>query len=510
MQRITSDPGSDISPVWSPDGSRIGWLHMGNQQAAILEVAAAGGAPRKIADVFPIRVDVVGRHLDWSPDGAWLAVTDKNSPEQPFRIVRIGVQDGSKRDLTLPPEQIIGDVSPAFSRDGKWLSFLRAVSSGVSDIYVVPAAGGPAQRVTFDNRYIVALAWTPDDRSIVFSSERGGNAALWQVPATGGTPARLPLVGPNASDPQFSRDGRKLVYSQVSEDANIWRRDASGRSTPVKLISSTQYDSSPQYSPDGSRVAFRSNRSGSHEIWVADNEGRNPTQITHSGGTLTGTPRWSPDGKEIAFDSRPEGQPDIYTIPAGGGKARRITSDRAEDVVPSWSQDGLWIYFASNRSGVWQVWRGPKSGGPAQQVTTLGGFAAFESPDGAYLYYAKGRDVAGLWRKRLPRGAEEMVLEDLKPGFWGYWAVVRDGIYFVDQPGAAGLPAIYFYEFAGKKRRLVASLDKPAVLADSAFAASADGKFLLYAQLDQRGSDILAVDYRAAKGKECTSGGPCK
>jgi Tol biopolymer transport system component len=247
-------------------------------------------------------------------------------------------------------------------------------------------------------------------------------------------------------------------------------------------------------------VAFRSNRSGSHEIWVADSEGRNPTQITHSGGTLTGTPRWSPDGNEIAFDSRPEGQPDIYTIPAGGGKARRITSDRAEDVVPSWSRDGLWIYFASNRSGVWQVWRAPNSGGAAQQVTALGGFAAFESPDGAYLYYAKGRDVAGLWRKRLPNGAEEVVMEALKPGFWGYWAVVRDGIYFVDQPGPAGLPVIYFYDFAGKKRRLVASLDKPAAVADSAFAVSPDGKSLLYTQLDQRGSDILAVDhYRASK-----------
>ena len=495
MERVSSDHGIDLSPAWAPDGSRIGWLHMTNNQAAIVSVLPAGGPLRKIADVFPARLDVVGRHLDWSPDGGWIATTDKNSPEQPFRIVRIRTEDGSKRDVTVPPEQIIGDVSPAFSHDGKWLSFLRAVSSGVNDIYVVPAGGGPPQRVTFDNRYITALAWTPDNRGIVFSSERGGVAALWRVPATGGTPSRLPLAGPNASDPTFSRDGRKLVYSQVSEDANIWRQDASGEGRPVKLISSTQYDSSPQYSPDGSRIAFRSNRSGSHEIWVANSDGRNPTQITHFGGTLTGTPHWSPDGKEIAFDSRPEGQPDIYTIPAGGGKERRVTSDQSEDVVPSWSRDGRWIYFASNRSGVWQVWRTPISGGPAQQITTSGGFAAAESTDGAYLYYAKGRDVRGLWRKRLPNGAEAEVLENLQPGFWGYWSVVQAGIYFVDQAGPGGLSRINFYDFAGKKTKPIARLEKPPLVGDSAFAVSPDGKFLLYTQLDQSGSDILALDH---------------
>ena len=69
----------------------------------------------------------------------------------------------------------------------------------------------------------------------------------------------------------------------------------------------------------------------------------------------------------------------------------------------------------------------PSSGGLEEQVTGNGGFAAFESPDGRYLYYAKSRSASGLWRKRLPGGAEEVVLEQLKPGYWGYWAVVENG-----------------------------------------------------------------------------------
>ena len=214
------------------------------------------------------------------------------------------------------------------------------------------------------------------------------------------------------------------------------------------MISSTQYDSSPQYSPDGSRVAFRSNRSGSNEIWVSDSNGRIPVQLTHYGGPLTGTPRWSPDGMNIAFDTRPDGQADIYVVSSIGGAPRRVTKSEFEDVVPSWSADGAWIYFASNRTGAWQVWRVPAAGGAEEQVTRDGGFAAFESPDGHYLYYAKGRSAAGLWRKRLPNGAEEPVLPQLKPGYWGYWAVVENGIYFADQTGTGGSGGIFFYDFA--------------------------------------------------------------
>jgi Tol biopolymer transport system component len=285
-----------------------------------------------------------------------------------------------------------------------------------------------------------------------------------------------------------------MAYAQTFQDANIWRVSTSGQQPAVKVISSTQYDSSPQYSPDGSRIAFRSNRSGSNEIWVSDSNGQVPVQLTKFSGPLTGTPRWSPDGMNIAFDGRPEGQAEIYVISSIGGTPRRVTKSNAEDVVPSWSADGKSIYFASNRTGTWQVWRVASSGGAEEQVTTRGGFAAFESPGGRYLYYAKGRSTSGLWRKRLPDGDEEPVLKQLKPGYWGAWAAVESGIYFVDQTPRSATAAIFYYDFGSRTVRQIADMQKPFAVTDSGFAVSPDRRYVLYTQIDQSGSDINILD----------------
>ena len=104
-----------------------------------------------------------------------------------------------------------------------------------------------------------------------------------------------------------------------------------------------------------------------------------------------GTPRWSPDGTKIAFDWNADGNWNIYVIRSSGGKPVRLTSDPASEVIPSWSRDGKWIYFASTRSGRNEVWKAPADGGDAVQVTKNGGWVAFESADGASLYYTKDR-----------------------------------------------------------------------------------------------------------------------
>jgi Tol biopolymer transport system component len=257
------------------------------------------------------------------------------------------------------------------------------------------------------------------------------------------------------------------------------------------LIASTNLEQGPQYSPDGRKIVFESTRSGSYEIWVCDSNGTNLIQLTSFDRT-TGTPRWSPDGRHIAFDAHIETHSDIYVTGAEGGSPRRLTTGTSDDVIPSWSRDGRWIYFASDRTGDRQVWKVPAEGGEAVQVTKQGGFAAFESPDGKFIYYAKF-DSPGLWRVAVEGGEEAPVLDQPKLGYWGYWAVVDGGIYFVNVE-VKQHPVIEFFSFATGRVRQIAAMEKEAVLGSPGFAISPDGRWILYAEVDQSGGDIILVE----------------
>ena len=137
--------------------------------------------------------------------------------------------------------------------------------------------------------------------------------------------------------------------------------------------------------------------------------------------------RW----EQIVFDGFPDENADIYVVDSQGGAPRKLTKEPSNENVPSWSRDGGWIYFASDRTGGWEVWKMPSTGGRALQVTRHGGFAAFESPDGKFLYYAK-RELPGLWRIPTNGGEEVEVIRSFESGNWGYWAVVDNGIYYLD------------------------------------------------------------------------------
>jgi Tol biopolymer transport system component/serine/threonine protein kinase len=397
--RLTTAPEADTCPAWSPDGRSIAFIREGPVgKDSVYLVSPLGPPERKVVDIRLTTPGYWPRRLAWTPDGKSLIITDRNSDHEPLGLFLLSVESAEKRRLTSPPQRLFVDSEPAFSPDGHTLSFIREVALGTRDIYLLTLSEdfqpiGEPKRLTFENQLIFRPVWTLDGREIIFSSGPYLGPNLFRIAASGsGKSQRLAGVGEDGSEATISGRTQRLVYTRELIDVNIWRLEVSGLrgkiGSPTKLISSTRVDQSPQFSPNGKRVAFSSNQTGSFEVWLCDSDGSHTQQLT-SLGAYCGGPVWSPDGERIAFDSVRKGLWDIYVTNANGGKPKRLSNHPAGENLPSWSRDGKWIYFASDRSGEFQVWKVPAGGGEAVRVTRKGGFAAFESPDGQWVYYTK-------------------------------------------------------------------------------------------------------------------------
>jgi dipeptidyl aminopeptidase/acylaminoacyl peptidase len=123
-------------------------------------------------------------------------------------------------------------------------------------------------------------------------------------------------------------------------------------------------------------------------------------------------------------------------------------------------------------------------------VTRHGGFAAFESPDGKFLYYAKGLTVPGLWRVSINGGDEVELISSLAAGYWGYWAVVENGVYYLD---TTTKPGIAFFDITTHRTTPVFDLDR-AVREVPGLAVSPDKRTILYTQLDASTCDIILAE----------------
>jgi len=494
-QQLTNGPGSDMYPAWSPDGRSIAFARVATEGIGLFMVPAIGGPARRVMDLTGQKPWWnCSTRPRWAPDGRQLVFTSKEG--QSCRVEVLSLATFDRRVLTSPTAPA-HDAVPVYSPDGRSIAFVRNRNYFMGDIYVVPVSGGSATRLTNDDADTWGqLAWTPDGRYIVFSSDRGGSQALWRIPAAGGPPERLADGGDSAVDPAIDSTGHRLAYVRHQIDAQIYELDPTRpQDAPRVVAPSSRDEDAPQYSPDGRKIVFASARGGvTDDIWVADADGSNPVRLTFFDRFETGTPRWSPDGRWIAFDSAVNGSFDIFVVRAIGGSSRRLTTDPANDARPSWSRDGRWIYFESARTGSSQIWKMPVEGGKAIQITKRGGFGGFESFDGKYFYYSKGERESGIWRVPVAGGPEEPVLPDVpQSGYSRGWALVDDGLYFMDSRNVHR-PSVEFFSFATRQRMHIATLPKTAMPVGSNLTISPDRRHLLVVMVEQISADIMLVE----------------
>ncbi len=208
---------------------------------------------------------------------------------------------GTALRLTADPGQ---DVMPRYSPDGKWIAY-TATTQGNEDIYVIPAGGGEARRLTFHSDVVakaptrwgpdnMVVTWTPDSKAIVFMSRQmdwnPSQNRLFTVPLAGGLPTLLPLDRGGLLT--YGPDGHSIAYTRMFRDFRTWKRYDGGRAEAVDtydfdtrtLTHITDWkgtSTSPMWV--GRKIYFLSDRDANRRenIWVYDLDTKQTAQVTH-------------------------------------------------------------------------------------------------------------------------------------------------------------------------------------------------------------------------------------
>ncbi|QHQ37512.1 Tol-Pal system protein TolB [Algicella marina] len=216
-------------------------------------------------------------------------------------------------------------------------------------IAVMDQDGANVTYLTDDSTLVLAPRWSPDDRSIIFTSYASGKPQVRLLDVATLQSRSFGDFGQVAFAPRFSPDGQSVVMS-LNDGANtdIYRVDlASG--TRTRLTSSPAIETAPSYSPDGSQIVFESDRSGQQQLYVMPASGGEGNRISFGQGKY-GTPVWSPRGDLIAFTKINQGRFHIGVMRTDGSDERLLTTSFLDE-APTWSPNGRVISFLRETEG---------------------------------------------------------------------------------------------------------------------------------------------------------------
>jgi Tol biopolymer transport system component len=233
-----------------------------------------------------------------------------------------------------------------------------------------------------------AEAATARTGKVVFSSNRTETWRIWSINADGTALTQLTKQQTDEQDvdPMFSPDGKSILFTSTrGGKAGVWRMLADG-SKPERICDGDQ----AEWSPDGTKIAFRRNeRIFTRDLSSGKEQGISPEDWPHCSG-----PAWKPDGKSLAFAARWAAGNGIFIVPVEGGKPVKVY-DQQGACEPHWAPDGARIVYETET----HICTINPDGAKNRVVTFFGGVQRYArySPDGKSLAFCQGVSEQGPW-----------------------------------------------------------------------------------------------------------------
>jgi Tol biopolymer transport system component len=343
---------------------------------------------------------------------------------------------------------------PLWSPDGKRVAFV-STRTGASGVFVLTLDGGELNRLTHDDAAVQLEAWSPDSRSVYFSTNArniSSSSDVFRVAVDGGTP--MPVLDEryvNKMDAAPAPDGHALAFVR-NGFGQWWRRGHSHMDQSEIMVEHldartfdtiTNGDSKdrwPMWSPDGHTLYWVSDRDGNDQLW-ARTDAQTPRKLTSLQGDRVLWPAISHDGRLITF----EREMSIWTYDTSGGQVHKL------DIAP----------------------RGIRTPGVAEHVTLNSFFSNLDlSPDGKKVAFAaRGQIFAASSREG---GVAQLVTHGNNAYDVPVWAPDSRRVAYVIDRGTT--QAIAIHDFGGNAERIVT----PDGHHDDYPKFSPDGKTLIF------------------------------
>ncbi len=361
--RITSHPGLEIFPKFSPDGQQIAFSGQYDGDISVYAMPVAGGSPKRLT-YHPGAVNQAERNapdnivMGWSRDGKSVLFRGRKEVQDTWegRAYLVNLDGGMPEPLPMK-EAGFTSLSP----DGKKVAYCPIFR----DFRTWKRyKGGMAQDVwtfdltTFESKKITDWIGTDNmpmwyqDR-IYFNSDRTGKLNLYcydlktgqtrQVTQFTEFDVRWPSLGPDAI--AFENGGYVYLLDLPSETVHKVTVELSSdqlatRPEFVKVSGSIQ---DFEIAPDGKRAVFAARG----DVFTVPAKDGNTRDLTNSSGAVERNVCWSPDGKWIAYISDETGEDEIYLITQDGAEKVRLTTDgHCRRYEMAWSPDSKKLIFS--------------------------------------------------------------------------------------------------------------------------------------------------------------------